>query len=231
MAVKYHTVASAIAEMIRDGQVADGDRLPSEADLAETYNVSRATIRNALSLLQADGLVETWNGSGSFVRFRGEDLTQGQGWTSSLEHRGVHTATRLLSFGRVALPEIAADLELSSPFFLLTERVRLADGVPVSLERSRAPWRPGYQAAVDAGVLTGSLQDVLNAAGVQAVRYSETVTVGTLGQDEADHLGARVGDAFLRTELHSFDAGDHLTEQVVSLLSPAHFTITREGRL
>ena len=58
MAVKYHTVASAIAEMIRDGQVADGDRLPSEADLAETYNVSRATIPNALALLEQVGEID-----------------------------------------------------------------------------------------------------------------------------------------------------------------------------
>ncbi|MFV0450734.1 MAG: GntR family transcriptional regulator [Propioniciclava sp.] len=223
-------MANAIAEQIRQGEVADGARLPSEADLADEFGVSRATVRSALALLQVDGLVETWNGSGSFVRFDGEDLVD-QGWGSAFAHRGMRATTRLLSFGRIALPEVAADLGLTAPFFLLTERVRSVDGVPVSLERSRVPWRPELSAAVERGPLTGSLQEVLLAAGIRAARFTENVSVRILGQDEAQLLDAVAGAGYLRVDRRSYDADDRVTEQVISLLNPTHFTISREGRL
>lgn len=56
-----------IADLIRDGKMVRGDRLPTENVLAENYGVSRTVVREALSQLQAAGLVETYQGRGSFV--------------------------------------------------------------------------------------------------------------------------------------------------------------------
>jgi GntR family transcriptional regulator, transcriptional repressor for pyruvate dehydrogenase complex len=52
---------------IATGRFARGDRLPSENALAHSFGVSRPTIRNALSRLQADGIVRTRKGSGNYV--------------------------------------------------------------------------------------------------------------------------------------------------------------------
>lgn len=56
-----------VTDMIRDGKMVRGDRLPTESVLAESYGVSRTVVREALSQLQAAGLVETYQGRGSFV--------------------------------------------------------------------------------------------------------------------------------------------------------------------
>jgi GntR family transcriptional regulator, transcriptional repressor for pyruvate dehydrogenase complex len=57
-----------ILEQIVSGQSAIGDRLPSEDQLAKQHSVSRPVIREALSRLQADGVVLTRKGAGTFVQ-------------------------------------------------------------------------------------------------------------------------------------------------------------------
>ncbi|TWB73095.1 GntR family transcriptional regulator [Nitrospirillum amazonense] len=63
----YRQVADAIAADIRRGVYATGQRLPSERDLAETFDVSRPTVREAMITLEILGLVEARHGSGIYV--------------------------------------------------------------------------------------------------------------------------------------------------------------------
>jgi GntR family transcriptional repressor for pyruvate dehydrogenase complex len=56
-----------LLEEIVSGRYAVGDRLPGENDLAETFEVSRPVVREALNRLQADGLVTSRQGAGTFV--------------------------------------------------------------------------------------------------------------------------------------------------------------------
>ncbi|CAN5608153.1 MAG: FadR family transcriptional regulator [Chloroflexia bacterium] len=57
-----------ICDLIRNGQVLPGNRLPSERELAEKLQVSRASLREALSALEVSGLIETRHGGGTYVR-------------------------------------------------------------------------------------------------------------------------------------------------------------------
>lgn len=61
-----HVVAG-LQGRILAGELAPGVKLPSEAELVEEYGVSRTVVREAVSQLQAQGLVETFQGRGSFV--------------------------------------------------------------------------------------------------------------------------------------------------------------------
>ena len=60
-------VLAGLKEKILSGELAPGARLPSEAALIAEYAVSRTVVREAVSRLQAEGLVETFQGRGSFV--------------------------------------------------------------------------------------------------------------------------------------------------------------------
>ncbi|MFF7318955.1 GntR family transcriptional regulator [Streptomyces albogriseolus] len=62
------TIADDLRDRIVTGRLKSGERLPSEANLASQYRVSTATLRNALAVLQAEGLVEKTHGKGNFVR-------------------------------------------------------------------------------------------------------------------------------------------------------------------
>lgn len=68
MAKAYERIADDLRDRIRAGELAQGDRLPSETTMAEHYGNSLPTLRQALGLLQAEGLIEKQHGRGNFVR-------------------------------------------------------------------------------------------------------------------------------------------------------------------
>ena len=63
----YELVAEQVEEMILSGQLASGDRLPSEAELGEQFSVSRTVVREAIKVLADKGLVRPEPGRGTFV--------------------------------------------------------------------------------------------------------------------------------------------------------------------
>ncbi|MFI8866820.1 GntR family transcriptional regulator [Streptomyces sp. NBC_01696] len=65
---RRHVIADDLWHQILTGRMQTGDRLASEARLASHYRVSTPTLRNALALLEAEGLVEKIHGRGNFVR-------------------------------------------------------------------------------------------------------------------------------------------------------------------
>lgn len=67
-----HDLVDALAGRIRDGSLNAGEKLPTEAAIMEEFGVSRTVVREAISRLQAAGLVETRHGVGTFVVGLGE---------------------------------------------------------------------------------------------------------------------------------------------------------------
>ncbi|MBC5781562.1 FadR family transcriptional regulator [Ramlibacter sp. USB13] len=67
-----HDVVDALSGRIRDGSLTPGEKLPTEAAIMEEFGVSRTVVREAISRLQAAGLVETRHGVGTFVVGLGE---------------------------------------------------------------------------------------------------------------------------------------------------------------
>lgn len=65
---RYQYVAEQLSKAIRDGAFLPGQRLPAERDLAEQFQVSRPTIREALIALDMQGLVQSRHGSGLYVK-------------------------------------------------------------------------------------------------------------------------------------------------------------------
>lgn len=78
-------IADAIRDAIVDGRLLVGDRLPSEAELADQHGVSRATVREALKRLAAQSLIRTERGAfgGAFVNHLSYDEARAQQVTTS----------------------------------------------------------------------------------------------------------------------------------------------------
>jgi GntR family transcriptional regulator len=66
----FRQIADHIRDAIECGSLAEGDKVPSEAQLMQHYGVARMTIRNALQVLQGEGLTVAEHGRGVFVRSR-----------------------------------------------------------------------------------------------------------------------------------------------------------------
>jgi GntR family transcriptional regulator len=77
---RHHDIADDLRQQITTGRIKPGDRLPSEADLADRYKVSTVTLRRALAVLQGEGLVEKIHGKGNFVRRPLRKIVYVGGW-------------------------------------------------------------------------------------------------------------------------------------------------------
>lgn len=130
----YRQIADDLADAIAT-RYRPGDQLPSEAQLVETYGVSRITVRQSLELLAERGLVVRVQGKGTFVgtpRIR-QDLRQLGGFYASLLSQGLKPETRLLHFGLVpATPRVQAKLCTDADEVLLLHRFYRLDGRPLA---------------------------------------------------------------------------------------------------
>src|SRR5919108_1448368 len=63
----HEEVVTQIHDLIREGRLKAGDQLPSERELAETFKVSRTSVREALRALETKGLIVSRTGMGNFV--------------------------------------------------------------------------------------------------------------------------------------------------------------------
>ncbi|MGW8726084.1 GntR family transcriptional regulator [Streptomyces sp. NPDC055808] len=70
-----YSIADDLRARIITGRLKPDERLPSEAQLAAQYRVSTPTLRNALAVLQGEGLIEKVHGKGNFVRRRLHQVT------------------------------------------------------------------------------------------------------------------------------------------------------------
>ena len=64
----YEQIVYQIGQLVAGGQLKPGDRLPSERELVERFQVSRASIREAISALEMMGLIEVRSGEGTYIR-------------------------------------------------------------------------------------------------------------------------------------------------------------------
>ncbi|HEV7665798.1 MAG TPA: FadR/GntR family transcriptional regulator [Chloroflexota bacterium] len=64
----YEHIVEQIHALIREGRWAPGDQIPPERELAERFQVSRTSVREALRALEMQGIIESKQGGGTFVR-------------------------------------------------------------------------------------------------------------------------------------------------------------------
>lgn len=82
----YEEIVEQIRQLVKEGQLKAGDRLPSERELAERLQVSRASLREALTALEIMGLLEVRSGDGNYVReINIESVVAPLAWVLSME--------------------------------------------------------------------------------------------------------------------------------------------------
>lgn len=187
---------------IAAGDVAPGERLGAERDIAERLGVSRSTVRLALADLERGGAIRRARGrtGGIFVAHRKveRDLTSLAGLPAYLRRQGFESDARVISTATIAAEgEVAEALRLA-PGELVHEivRVRLADGEPISLERASFP-ADMFPALLDHS-FSGSIYELLR------TRYDlvpgeaeEQIEVVAAGTAESRLLGVARGSALV----------------------------------
>src|SRR5919206_3203554 len=140
----YAQIEEQVAEVIEAGGLRPGDRLPTERELARQLGISRMTLRQALDRLERRGLLVRIVGRGTFVAEPKleRDLRQFIGGLSAqLRRLGLSPSATVLDAREQRPPRATAlALGLSGEETVYEiDRLRLADGEPLVLERSAFP--------------------------------------------------------------------------------------------
>lgn len=218
---KRQQLVGDLSDLIRSGRLAHGERLPGENQLAEQYQVSRGTVRSALSELQQLELISTQAGVGSFVTFDGVQLDQRLGWARALADAGAPVTTELL--GIETVEDRALEEEFGEKTYVAVRRLRREHDRGVSLETATVSADGVLADLPETGLRDGSLTQTLEAAGRISVGGDQWISTERLDAVDAELLGRGVGELFLRAERTSVDAEGRLVERVVSLLDPDRF--------
>lgn len=211
--IRYRTIAGELRDQIAGGQLGPGAVLPSEAELARAYGVSRVTVRKALEVLRDEGLVSSRQGFGWFVA--GDRVRQSLGALSTIEgqltEQGRVAERRVLSFGFVFAPSGEEVLE--------AVRLNLADGQPFALVTVWCPARFGSSLSRD-DVESATFYELLP---IDFGGATQTIGAALADDRDAELLGVPSGSPMLVVERVSHD-----DEGAVILVSehrfPAHLT-------
>ena len=207
---------AAQSEELRRRIVADinagvpGAKLGSERDLAERYGTSRSSLRQVLSALEEAGLVHRVIGrAGGIFISHGQverNLSDVVGVPAFLAHQGYVAGTRVLST-RICVPEAAAQSALRlgpGDYVIEIQRVRLADGSPISLEQAQFP-ADAFPGLLEQQ-LGGSLYEILESQyGLVASRADERIEAVNATANEATLLGIKSKAALLMITRISYD--------------------------
>jgi len=191
-----------LLDLINSGTLRPGDRLGTERELAARLSVSRSTLRQVLAVLAEGGVVRRVPGraGGTFVAHAkvDRDLSVIVGLPEYLRRQGFVAGTQVLSATMSGADDIAAhNLAVSTGSLLIDiARIRLADGIPISLERVQLPAElfPGLLELP----LGGSIYDLLDSRyGIRPDEVVEHLEVAEATSDEAALLAVNAGAPLL----------------------------------
>ena len=197
-----------ITALIDRGRLKPGDRLPTEAALTERFRISRPALREALKLLEQEGMVEVVHGKGRFVSAAAavrvkRPITCFESVTDMVRHFGYAPENKVLD-----LSETAADQETATALAIpkgapvvRLERLRLQGDAAIiySIDLVPRPILPSDLSALD---WNGSLCELLDRCGHRPLASAATASAGFLPTDVVEAHGlADFGPAFLISEI------------------------------
>ena len=195
----WRDVRDRVAARIEAGELAPGDRLPAEPELAGAFDVGRHSVRRAMAALAERGMVSVGRGRGTFVRAQPPVTYRVGRRTRSRENlraQGLEPGSEHIADEVVPAPrDVAAELGVAegAPVHRVL-RCGLADGRPISLELSfHCPRRfPDLGARRAAG---GSVTEVYRAHGVPDYRRRHTTVLARLAEPAEARLLEQRPDA------------------------------------
>lgn len=214
----YYQIENILRGRILSGSLPPGAPLPTEESLGKEFNVSRITVRRALSKLENDGLIIRQRGRGTFVAEKPYPAATSRfsGSMEDLISMGINTEAKVLSFEMVDAPEqLREKLNLEEGARILRiEKIRTIEGEPFSHVINYLPEEIGSRVSRSALNLKPLLMILEEELGLNADGAIQTIEAVVAEPELAPLLGIRVGDPLLKVERTVYDAEDHPLEHV-----------------
>jgi GntR family transcriptional regulator len=208
---RHEQISDWLRQQIEQGAYEVDEKLPSENELGDRFDVSRVTVRRALQTLENEDYIYRRQGLGSFVKERraaqglvrltdfAQDMAQaGLEASSVVEHQAPESPP----------PKVAVRLGTEDEQVMRLDRLRLGDGSPVAFDRT---WLPMFYAQLLEGhdLEQETIYQILETEyDIPVLRGKYRITAANADPTVAEPLGVDEGEALLLIERLSLTEGD-----------------------
>ncbi|MBW8348526.1 GntR family transcriptional regulator [Bacillus sp. IITD106] len=227
----YYQLMDVIIGKIEAGELKDHDKLPSERELCEMYNVSRTTVRQTMQELEKEKLIYKQHGKGTFVspKVINQSLLKFYSFTEEMKKINKVPSSQVLAFKEIESDtQLAKKMEISegTKVYKIT-RLRFADDEPMMYETSYLPlsrFPDLHGDDLERMPMYTLFRDKYKAIITKATeRFSAIPT----SKKEAALLNIREGEPSLLINRISFE-GDSIIEYTVTIARGDKFTYSVE---
>jgi GntR family transcriptional regulator len=208
----YQWIAGTLRERIVRGEYRRGGQLPTEEMLVREFDVSRITVRAALDLLVAEGMLRRERGRGTFVTDPPVEhsLVRLTDFVEDMVVAGLQPASRIVAREEVpASDEVRHWLRLPSGSTVLRlDRLRLADDLPIAFDITYLPLRYGRLLDAERLAYETIYQQLEQTYGIAIVFGAFIIEATALDADVAALLEVPEGSPSLVIRRTSFTAND-----------------------
>lgn len=203
----YIQIHDQIKKDIENGVWHVGDRLPSERELSELFNVSRMTLRQAIQTLADEGILERKIGSGTYVANKKvqETMLGTTSFSEIIESQGRIPSSKVISYF-ITKPSSSEMEKLKideHTDILKMERIRYADDIPICFEVASIPYYLIENYAKNE--VSCSLYKVLENKGNKVIGKSEQNISALIASEKIAHyLSIKKGEPVLRLRQVSY---------------------------
>ncbi len=205
----YIQIAEGLIGQIETGELTPGTQLPPERELSEKLGVNRMTLRRALRVLEAQGLILRRQGVGTFIAEAKIDRQMNVvfRFTRGMQSRGYSPGARIISLEKSMVDaSLARELEVpvSSPIFRIV-RLRTINQEPVLIENYAIPERrfPGLD---QHDLESRSIYEIMETHyGVRIARARQSFEPVLATEFEAELLNIPIGAPLMLERRLSFD--------------------------
>lgn len=229
----WKAIANALRSDLAEGRYSTGDKLPTEAALADRFGVNRHTVRHGIAALVDEGLIRTRRGAGAFVAATPTDYPIGKRvrFHENLIAAGRQPDKRVLGIEeRAATQGEAQALAVSAGATLCAYHgLSLADGQPIAVFESLFPLLR-LAGMTEALQETSSVTAALTAVGVSDyTRVSTRLTAVRATAPQALHLSLKEGEPLLRSTSVNVDRNGSPVEYGRTWFAGDRVTLTLEN--
>ncbi|TCP30196.1 GntR family transcriptional regulator [Scopulibacillus darangshiensis] len=203
----YFQIEEYIKQLIENQALKPGDAIPSEREFTETFQVSRMTVRQAITNLVNEGTLIRLKGKGTFISDQKiEQPLQGlTSFTEDMQKRGLKPGSRLVHFGLIPASAGTAhrlNINEHDPIYEI-KRIRLADDMPMALEIMY----------LSANLVKGLTEKTVNQSLYSYIEKTLGLKIGHANQvlessvaraEEAKYLGIEKNAPILLIQRHTF---------------------------
>lgn len=202
-------------------------KIPSERELMDHFTVSRTTVREAISALVRDGVLEKKHGKGTFVSLhpvKEEWIGNLSTYTQTIEKAGMRPGAKLLSYSIKREPQKIAE-KFGGDEFYMVERLRFANDKIMAIERKCFDVQTGLKLA-KFDLNSANIYEILESSlGIVPWEAEETITSSIPSKEDANLLAVPKTSSVLVTERSTFDPENRLIEFVQTIFRADKYSV------